>query len=47
MKEKNKIKGVLKGIIKGVTGIIIKPLTGTLDATAKTTEGIKNTITYF
>jgi vacuolar protein sorting-associated protein 13A/C len=30
-----------------LTGLIIKPVTGIFDAAAKTTEGIKNTVTYF
>ena len=31
------VEGLLKGTLKGVSGLIIKPITGTLDATAKTT----------
>jgi len=30
-----------------MTGIVIKPLTGTLDAASKLAEGVKNTVTHF
>lgn len=30
-----------------MTGLIVKPLTGILDAASKTTEGLTNTATYF
>lgn len=29
--------GLIKGVFKGITGLITKPITGTFDATAKTT----------
>ena len=40
-------KGFLKGTFQGVTGLLIKPVTGILDATSKTAEGIKNTTNQF
>lgn len=33
----------MKGTLKGLTGLVIKPVTGILDATSKTAEGVKNT----
>jgi vacuolar protein sorting-associated protein 13A/C len=39
--------GFLKGTAKGLTGIITKPISGVLDLASHTTEGIKNTVTYF
>ncbi|KAL4445126.1 hypothetical protein ABPG74_018854 [Tetrahymena malaccensis] len=41
------VKGFLKGTWQGVSGLIIKPLSGILDAASKTAEGITNTATYF
>ena len=35
--------GFLTGTLKGVTGLITKPVSGTLDFLSKTAEGIKNT----
>ena len=43
--KKEGVKGFLKGAWKGVSGLIVKPLTGVLDAASKTSEGIKNTAT--
>lgn len=37
----------MKGITKGIAGLVIKPITGVIDAASKTAEGIKNTATYF
>ena len=45
--SKGGIKGFLKGAFQGVTGLIIKPVTGVLDAASNTAEGIKNTATAF
>jgi hypothetical protein len=39
--------GFMKGIGKGIIGIPVKPLTGIFDLATKTTEGIRNTTTYF
>ena len=39
--------GFMKGIGKGIIGIPVKPITGIFDLAAKTTEGIRNTTTYF
>ncbi len=30
-----------------MTGLVVKPITGLLDATSKTAEGVKNTATHF
>jgi len=37
----------LLGAVKGVGGLVIKPLSGVIDAASKTCEGIKNTPEYF
>lgn len=44
--KKDGVKGFFKGALQGVSGLVIKPITGVLDAAAKTTEGIKNTVNY-
>jgi vacuolar protein sorting-associated protein 13A/C len=41
------MKGLIKGTAKGITGLIIKPVTGILDASAKTAESVTNTATIF
>jgi len=33
----------LKGTYQGISGLVVKPISGTLDLISKTTEGIKNT----
>ena len=43
----NKNDSELLGSAIGMTGLIVKPLTGVLDAASKTTEGLTNTATYF
>jgi vacuolar protein sorting-associated protein 13A/C len=45
--KKDGVKGFFKGTLQGISGLVIKPVTGILDAAAKTTEGIKNTVNYF
>lgn len=35
------------GTVKGLTGAIVKPITGILDATSKTAEGFSNMVTHF
>lgn len=42
MAKKQGAKGLFKGLYSGTTGIIVKPVTGILDATSKAAEGIKN-----
>lgn len=37
----------MKGTWQGVSGLVIKPISGILDAASKTAEGITNTATYF
>ena len=39
------ILGFFKGTFQGITGLVVKPIAGILDATSKTAEGIKNTAT--
>jgi hypothetical protein len=34
------------GGLKGITGLVIKPVSGIIDATTKTAEGIKNTANF-
>jgi len=36
----------LKGLGKGIVGLVVKPVSGVLDAASTAAEGIKNTITY-
>ncbi|EAS01215.2 PH domain protein (macronuclear) [Tetrahymena thermophila SB210] len=45
--EKDGVTGFLLGTVKGLTGAIVKPITGILDATSKTAEGLSNTVTHF
>jgi vacuolar protein sorting-associated protein 13A/C len=44
--KKNGVIGLFKGTGKGLAGLIIKPIAGVLDATAKTAEGISKSATY-
>jgi vacuolar protein sorting-associated protein 13A/C len=39
--------GFLKGTALGLAGLIVKPITGILDASAKTAESISNTASHF
>lgn len=39
--------GFIKGTALGLSGLVIKPVSGVLDAASKTAEGISNTCTYF
>lgn len=41
--KKGGILGFFKGTVKGVAGLVVKPISGTLDFLSSTTEGIKNT----
>lgn len=41
--EKSGLPGFLLGIGKGIGGLVIKPVSGVIDAVSKTSEGIKNT----
>ena len=43
--SKGGVKGFLKGTFQGISGLIVKPVSGLLDAASKTAEGIKNTAT--
>jgi len=45
--RKDGAKGFAKGIGQGVVGIVVKPVAGVFEAVSKTSEGIKNTATYF
>ena len=40
-------KGAVKGTYQGVTGLVLKPVGGLLDAFSKTTEGLKNTALFW
>ena len=44
--SKGGVKGFLKGTFQGLSGLIVKPVSGLLDAASKTAEGIKNTATF-
>lgn len=39
--------GFITGVGKGIIGVPVKPVAGVLDLATKTTEGLKNTTTYF
>lgn len=39
--------GFAKGVGKGLVGVVLKPTVGVVDLATKTTEGIRNTTTYF
>ena len=41
--DKGGILGFFKGAAQGVAGIVVKPISGTLDFISITSEGIKNT----
>ena len=41
--QKDGVKGFFVGGYKGVSGLVVKPISGTLDFFSKTSEGIKNT----
>lgn len=45
--KKGGFKGFLKGTFQGLTGLVIKPVAGLLDAAAQATSGLKNTVTFF
>lgn len=45
--EKEGLGGFFKGGLKGITGLVVKPVSGVVDATSKTAEGIKNTTKVF
>ena len=45
--KKKKIKGLLVGGARGLSGLIIKPMAGILDAASKAAEGVKNTADVF
>ncbi|CAG9335335.1 VPS13_2 [Blepharisma stoltei] len=45
--KKNKVKGMIKGGVRGLTGLVVKPVAGMLDAASKTAEGVKNTANAF
>ena len=40
--KKGGFLGFLKGTAKGVSGLVVKPISGTLDLFSMTAEGIKN-----
>lgn len=44
--EKDGVGGFFLGLAKGVSGLVLKPVSGLIDATTKTAEGIKNTADY-
>lgn len=41
------LRGFGSGIYQGISGLLIKPISGTLDLASKTAEGFKNTIRRF
>ena len=40
--KKSGVGGFFVGGLKGLAGLAVKPVTGIIDATSKTSEGIKN-----
>jgi len=45
--RKDGAKGFAKGLGQGIVGVAVKPVAGVFEAVSKTSEGIKNTTTYF
>ena len=45
--EEEGAKGFFKGVYKGTAGFICKPVSGVLDFTSKTAEGVKSSAIYF
>ena len=45
--KKDGIKGLFTGAFQGLTGLVVKPISGVLDAASKTAEGVKNTALIF
>ncbi|CAD8164451.1 unnamed protein product [Paramecium pentaurelia] len=45
--QKDGIKGFVKGTLKGLSGLVVKPIAGVLDASAKAAEGVVSTATHF
>lgn len=45
--KKKGVKGLFSGAFQGLTGLVVKPITGVLDAASKTAEGVKNTAFIF
>ncbi|CAD8160815.1 unnamed protein product [Paramecium octaurelia] len=45
--QQNGFKGFVKGTLKGLSGLIVKPIAGVLDASAKAAEGVVSTATHF
>ncbi|CAD8167119.1 unnamed protein product [Paramecium pentaurelia] len=45
--QKNGFKGFVKGTLKGLSGLVVKPIAGVLDASAKAAEGVVSTATHF
>jgi vacuolar protein sorting-associated protein 13A/C len=41
--KKEGVLGFFKGVGKGMAGLVMKPLSGTMDLVSNTSEGIKNT----
>ena len=41
--RKEGLPGLVKGALKGVTGLVVKPIAGSLDAVSKVSEGVSNT----
>lgn len=39
--------GFIKGTIKGISGLVVKPVSGVLDASAKAAETVAITATHF
>ena len=44
---KDGFRGLMKGTAMGISGLIIKPVSGVVDASAKTAESLSNTATHF
>jgi len=40
--QKDGAKGLLTGVVKGAAGLVVKPISGTLDIITKTTQGLSN-----
>jgi vacuolar protein sorting-associated protein 13A/C len=45
--EKGGVGGFFLGSLKGIAGLVVKPVSGVIDAASITAEGIKNTPNIF
>jgi len=44
---KSGVKGFFIGMYQGITGLVVKPITGTLDGASRAAEGVRNSVMRF